>query len=200
MLKEQERFTQSIKRVHFLVHPGFCTLIASEHGYWKPYTKKHFESLFDRYVDTASHMTPAEALIVYTPTTREEFARHIKRHELYAQKIRQIKEALKERCIVLCGAYDIFQKKVVYIDLALDFITQRGFKLEPELDCVVYGETFGTCVPDEATILLESEKFANISIISGLTDVHPQSFYIPAEVKRMIPHGMKMYDQLPELK
>lgn len=137
-----EKEAYSAERLHCLTHPGFSM-------YTSQTVKPADKILFDRYREVAESLTPRDAMIalLWMPLSQR------KEHERFvSERIVSLKEKLRGRMLVMSHGLRLFKEEMISADLvrARLVLASRGINIGPSTECLAYGETMSSCVPDFA--------------------------------------------------
>ncbi len=170
MINSQSTKRKKIKKIHFLVHPGFLSYevpkMADKNPARNPYILRmdEYKMLLDKYIQEASRLGDDELMIAFAHTTLEQMAKDLKGGELYVEKLRELKKILGRRLIVLSGNNDVVNDDGVF-EVAKEIAKQRGFYFDDDTLSEAYGEMLSICVERGADRLNRNAQFKEKTLV-----------------------------------
>ena len=156
----------NVKKLHFLIHPGFLSYEVPKSedvpGVKDPYKERMVEyiGLLDKYVTEAKKLPEDEIMFAFVHTDSKQFKEDMKTSQLYAEKMRELRSVLGRRLIVLSGDNDVvFDDSVM--ERAKEIANKRGFYFDNKVLSEAYGEMLSVCVERGADRLNENAGFEN---------------------------------------
>lgn len=188
---ENKENLQGISKIHFLVHPGYLSDERTRVTENDETVKYH--ALFEKYISEAKNLKNNELMIALTHTSKNEYQQDLENNLFYLKKLRELKDILGKRLIVLGSDFDFFSGEEV-MQTVKDISKQRGYIFDENVLSDAYGETLGACVDGVAQNLNTTGNFLNkTKIRSELTDAHNVDKLQLDELKKQI---QKEYNRL----
>jgi hypothetical protein len=175
-----------ISKLHFLIHPGFNT---------DPHELKMFDYfqrereifqnqfVLERYIGEAKKMEPDEIMIAFLHTKGEDLKSDLKENVLYAKTIKELKNILGGRLVVISDKFNVNNDPKAY-EAAKKVMEARGYVFDGDVYLKAYGECFGACVQRGSQNLRESGGFSKkVEIDRELTDGALNKRKMPRDVQ-----------------
>lgn len=168
---ESGKELNKIKKVHFLIHPGFVSHFFDNFAYLKKKISKEdlkdYVLLLDKYVNQAKALNDKEneLFVVFTHTDSSSLRLGIELGRLYTQKIREMKGILGKRMIVISNDHDVRSDKDIF-GVVESIAKRRGFVIDKNVISEAYGEMLGLCVDQGANNLNRSGNLVEKTIIN----------------------------------
>jgi hypothetical protein len=181
-----------VSKLHFLVHPGYISNVITDWVGTSPesfkkdrdgrkFTFKQSIALLDKYIEQAKDMPDTEVMVIVTDTKKKFYKEDIEEERVYMEKIREIKEILGKRAVVISDKFELattyyYPKSRGALEHIKQLLEARGYTFDESTDTEAYGELLGACVDTVANRLNEQGQFEEPTIIKKeLTDVrHPR--------------------------
>lgn len=174
----------NIHKIHFLIHPGFLSYevpkMDGDVGSVNPYALRmdEYNGLLDKYLTEAKTLKDDELMMAFAHTTRKQMVKDAKNEELYMVTLRELKNILGKRLIVLSGNFDVVNEDGVF-DVAKKIAHERGYYFDNTVITEAYGEMLSICVERGADRMNRNAELQNKTLIRpSLTDT---PVYTPLE-------------------
>lgn len=162
-----------VKRLHFLIHPGFLRDPASDDlDVRKSETDERYtqwNSLLNSYIGKARELPKDEVMIVMLHAGFDDLFRDFKQKKEYTQTLSSLKSILGKRMIALSNDHYIEDQESYRYAQAI--AENRGFHFLRDVYSEAYGESLGACVEDAAQAANQSLGLTHKTILRPeLTD------------------------------
>ena len=160
-----------ISKIHFLIHPGFLSdeVESDRDAGTTQEVIQAEESLPNKYVEQSRTLHDDEVMIAFTHSSKRKLRRDLRQEKIYAEKLRELKEILGDRLIVLSEDFDLFIDRIDQRQDIFETIEQiasaRGFRFDENVLTEAYGETLGMCVEEGAQALNVRANFNEKTLI-----------------------------------
>lgn len=133
----------NIETVHFLIHPGFCTVGEAADDDYLP--------LLDSYLDYAERLQGDAAMLVFSHADNNQLVRDFKAGIPYAVFLDRLSQAVAGKAMIFPDQYHFFT--LGEGDRIRGKLEWNGWRIDREADSYALGETLGCCVSDGAQSL-----------------------------------------------
>ncbi|HAI74569.1 MAG TPA: hypothetical protein DCS28_00850 [Candidatus Moranbacteria bacterium] len=169
IIENKEMKEKKVVKIHFLIHPGYLSDVKF-HGYITSNEElENYNLLMDKYIEQAKKIGENELMVIFSHTEKDDFKKDLFT-KLYTKKIKEIKDILGNRSIVIfMDGYELDEKDIENIK---KIASARGYKFNENVLTEAYGEMLTNCVVNWAVGLNKAGKFINKTTIrSKLTDL-----------------------------
>ncbi len=141
----------NIQKIHFLIHPGFLSrevpLMPENDPTRNPYKARmaEYETLLDKYLEKAKKLNPNELMFAFAHTEQPQLIEDAKEGKRYISVLRELKNILGRRLVVLSGNHDVVFDDNVF-NTAKEIAEARGFYFDKDVFTEAYGEMLNICV------------------------------------------------------
>ncbi|MEK7099490.1 MAG: hypothetical protein AAB916_03145 [Patescibacteria group bacterium] len=161
-----------VSKIDLLIHPGFLTdPSVYEQGEKGREKTPEFAALLDKYIEHSKEFKNDEIMVAFTHTGKSELRSDVGLSKLYVNKLKELREILKDRLVVLSDDLNIFDEAEA-IAMLKRILHARGYDFDENVVTEAYGETIRACVETWAEGLNATAQLKNKTQINPrLTDL-----------------------------
>jgi hypothetical protein len=174
-----EKKTEEIKKIYFLIHPGFSMDSRS----WEMYSPKDreagirkYKALPESYLEKAKGMDRDELMFAFAHQDRNGMKSGAKEEQAYMEILGEIKKIIGRRLIVLSNQLDVTSDTRAF-EAAKRIANSRGFNFNRDVFTEAFGEYLVCCVSKGADTLNRSGRLNHkTKINTNLTEARVDNY------------------------